>query len=77
MTQADYDAAYADLQTSTPAVDAAKAAVDQAKASLEQAQTNLEIHHDQVAPVKGVIVDRRVNIGQTVVASLNALPACS
>jgi len=71
MTQADYDSAYADLQTSTPAVDAAKAAVDQAKASLQQAQTNLK-YTTIVAPVKGVIIDRRVNIGQTVVASLSA-----
>ncbi len=71
MTQADYDAAYADLQTSTPAVDAAKAAVDQAKASLQQAQTNLR-YTTIVSPVKGVIIDRRVNIGQTVVSSLSA-----
>ena len=71
MTQADYDSAYADLQTSKPAVDAAKAAVDQAKANLEQAQTNLA-YCTIKAPVKGVIVDRRVNVGQTVVSSLNA-----
>ena len=71
MTQADYDAAYADLQTSTPAVDAAKAAVDQAKAILQQRQTNLR-YSTIVSPVKGVIIDRRVNIGQTVVASLSA-----
>lgn len=71
MTQADYDAAHADLQTTKPAVDAAKAAVDQAKANLEQAQTNLA-YCTIKAPVKGIIVDRRVNVGQTVVASLNA-----
>jgi HlyD family secretion protein len=71
MTQADYDAAYADLQSSTPAVDAAKAAVAQAKASLQQNQTNLR-YTTIVSPVKGVIIDRRVNIGQTVVASLSA-----
>jgi HlyD family secretion protein len=71
MTKADYDAAYADLQTATPAVDGAKAAVDQARASLQQAQTNLR-YTKIVSPVKGVIIDRRVNIGQTVVASLSA-----
>jgi HlyD family secretion protein len=71
MTQADYDAAYADLQTSGPAADAAKAAVDQANASLGQAQTNLR-YTTIKSPVKGVIIDRRVNIGQTVVASLSA-----
>jgi HlyD family secretion protein len=71
MTEADYDSANADLQTSTPAVDAAKASVDQAQASLQQAKTNLK-YTTIVAPVKGVIIDRRVNIGQTVVASLSA-----
>jgi HlyD family secretion protein len=71
MTQADYDTAKADLQTQTPAVDAAQAAVDQAKASLAQAQTNLR-YTTIKSPVKGVIIDRRVNIGQTVVASLSA-----
>jgi len=71
MTQADYDSANADLQTAGPAMDAAKAAVDQAKASLQQAQTNLK-YTTIKSPVKGVIIDRRVNIGQTVVASLSA-----
>jgi HlyD family secretion protein len=71
MTQADYDSAKADLQTQAPAVDAAQAAVDQAKASLAQAQTNLR-YTTITSPVKGVIIDRRVNIGQTVVASLSA-----
>jgi HlyD family secretion protein len=71
MTQADYDSANADLQTQGPAVDAAQAAVDQAKASLAQAQTNLR-YTTIISPVKGVIIDRRVNIGQTVVASLSA-----
>jgi HlyD family secretion protein len=71
MTQADYDSANADLQTQGPAVDAAQAAVDQAKASLAQAQQNLR-YTTIKSPVKGVIIDRRVNIGQTVVASLSA-----
>jgi HlyD family secretion protein len=71
MTQADYDSANADLQTQGPAVDAAQAAVDQAKASLSQSQTNLR-YTTITSPVKGVIIDRRVNIGQTVVASLSA-----
>jgi HlyD family secretion protein len=71
MTQADYDSANADMQTQGPAVDAAQAAVDQAKASLAQSQTNLR-YTTIISPVKGVIIDRRVNIGQTVVASLSA-----
>ena len=42
-----------------------------AKANLEEASVNLGYTTIR-SPVKGVILDRRVNIGQTVVASLNA-----
>jgi HlyD family secretion protein len=49
----------------------AKAAVTQAQASLNRAQRNLG-YCTIMSPVKGVIIDRRVNIGQTVVSSLNA-----
>jgi HlyD family secretion protein len=48
-----------------------EAAVAQADAALEQAQINLGFC-TITSPVKGVIVDRRVNVGQTVVASLNS-----
>jgi len=49
----------------------ARAATVQAQALLEKAQRNLDFCTIK-SPVKGVIIDRRVNIGQTVVASLNA-----
>ena len=42
-----------------------------ARANLEEATANLG-YTTISSPVKGVILDRRVNIGQTVVASLNA-----
>jgi HlyD family secretion protein len=42
-----------------------------AEASLKTAQTNLD-YATISAPVKGVVIDRRVNVGQTVVASLSA-----
>ncbi|HEV8071444.1 MAG TPA: efflux RND transporter periplasmic adaptor subunit [Planctomycetaceae bacterium] len=71
MTQADYDSSQADLETKKPALAAAQAAVEQAKANLETAQTNLK-YCTITSPVKGVIVDRRVNMGQTVVSSLSA-----
>ena len=45
--------------------------VEGAKASLLAAQTNLD-YCTIKSPVKGVVIDRRVNIGQTVVSSLNA-----
>jgi HlyD family secretion protein len=45
--------------------------VTQTEAALRRARRNLG-YCTIVSPVKGVIIDRRVNIGQTVVASLNA-----
>jgi HlyD family secretion protein len=45
--------------------------VAQAEATLRRASQNLD-YCTIKSPVKGVIIDRRVNIGQTVVASLNA-----
>jgi HlyD family secretion protein len=48
-----------------------KAVVEQNRAALNQAKTDLEYTVIK-SPVEGVIVDRRVNIGQTVVAALNA-----
>jgi HlyD family secretion protein len=53
------------------AVAAAKAAVETAKALLNTAQINLN-YCTIKSPVKGVVVTRRVNIGQTVVSSLSA-----
>lgn len=49
----------------------AEAGVTQTQAVLQRARRNLG-YCTITSPVKGVIIDRRVNIGQTVVASLNA-----
>jgi HlyD family secretion protein len=49
----------------------ARGAVAQAQAALQRAERNLG-YCTITSPVRGVIIDRRVNIGQTVVASLNA-----
>jgi HlyD family secretion protein len=48
-----------------------EAAVAQAEANVKVAQTNLDYCTIR-SPIKGVIVDRRVNVGQSVVASQNA-----
>ena len=48
-----------------------RSAIEQARAVLDLAETNLGYTVIK-SPVEGVIIDRRVNIGQTVVASLNA-----
>ncbi len=66
-----YEAAKANVEVGEAAIEQAKASVSQADAVLQRAQRNLG-YCTIKSPVKGVIIDRRVNIGQTVVASLNA-----
>lgn len=69
--KAAYEIAVANVSVGKAAIEQAKAAVAQAEASLSKAKRNLGYCVIK-SPVKGVIIDRRVNIGQTVVASLNA-----
>jgi HlyD family secretion protein len=68
---ANYEIAKSNLAASEAAVEQSNAAVAQSKAALSTAQINLG-YCTIKSPVKGVIIDRRVNIGQTVVASLSA-----
>jgi HlyD family secretion protein len=68
--QANYEVAKANLAAAEAAVEQAKAAVEQAKASLDTAQINLG-YCTIKSPVNGVVVDRQVNVGQTVVSSLS------
>jgi len=68
---AAYETAKATVGVGEATVVQAQKAVLQAEAALNRARTNLG-YCTIKSPVKGVIVDRRVNIGQTVVASLNA-----
>ncbi len=78
LSQASYDAYKSAFETAVANVGVAKAAVLQAKASLAQAEAAYARAKKNIgyctikSPVKGVVIDRRVNIGQTVVASLNA-----
>jgi HlyD family secretion protein len=72
------DVGDASLKQAESAVTTAKATeeesgadVESADASLKRAEKNLDYTTIR-SPIKGVIVDRRVNVGQTVVASLNA-----
>ncbi len=69
--QANFEIARANVKVGEAAVTQAKASTTQAEANLAKAQRNLAFCTIK-SPVKGVIIDRRVNIGQTVVASLNA-----
>jgi HlyD family secretion protein len=68
---ATFEAAKANLAASESAVESTKAVVALAKANLDTAQVNLG-YCTIKSPVRGVIVDRRVNIGQTVVSTTSA-----
>jgi HlyD family secretion protein len=78
LAKSSYDQFRANYEIARANVAAAEAAVEQAKAALAQARANLSSALSNLgyttikSPVRGVIVDRRVNIGQTVVASLSA-----
>jgi HlyD family secretion protein len=69
--QSAYETARANVAVAEAAILQAKAAVAQAEAVQRRAQRNLG-YCTIKSPVKGVIIARRVNIGQTVVSSLNA-----
>jgi HlyD family secretion protein len=66
-----YETAAAAVPAGEAAVEAAKRSVEVDRAMLKTAKINLD-YCTIKAPVKGVVIDRRVNIGQTVVASLSA-----
>ena len=68
--KANYEIAKADVGVAEAALARAKASTVQGQAAIEKAQRNLDFCTIK-SPVSGVIIDRRVNIGQTVVSSLN------
>ena len=70
---ADYDAALEARDTAKASLDAARASVERSQASVSQAKANLG-YCTIVSPVNGVVVDRSVDEGQTVVSSMNAVP---
>jgi HlyD family secretion protein len=69
--QSAFEVAQANMAVGEASVLQARATRVQAQAALDRASRNLGFCTIK-SPVKGVIIDRRVNIGQTVVASLNA-----
>ena len=68
--QASYETAGAALAVATAAIGQAEAAVVEARASVEKAERNLG-YCTISAPVDGIVIDRRVNLGQTVVSSMS------
>ena len=69
--KADYDAAVADLAVQKASLAQAEASLAAANAAQERAARNLG-YCTIKSPVDGVIIDRRVSIGQTVVSSMSA-----
>ncbi|MGV1101007.1 efflux RND transporter periplasmic adaptor subunit [Thiovibrio sp. JS02] len=71
LSQSSYDAYESAYKTALAQVAVNEAEIGKADAALARARRNLG-YTTITSPVKGIIIDRRVNIGQTVVASLNA-----
>jgi HlyD family secretion protein len=68
--KANYEIARANVDLDIAALAQSKAATVQAEAARDKARETLD-YCTIYSPVKGVIIDRRVNIGETVVSSLN------
>jgi len=68
--KAAFEVAQANVAIGEASILQASASVNQSEATLQKAKRNLG-YCTIKSPVKGVIIDRRVNIGQTVVSSLN------
>ncbi len=71
ISQEEFDAYKAAFEVAKANVEVSKAQIGVVTGTLELAKTNLK-YTTITSPVKGVIIDRRVNVGQTVVASLSA-----
>ncbi len=78
MAKSDYDTAYSDYTVAQAAIAVAEADLEQAKAQLANSEAsvarstrNLE-YCTIKSPVDGIVIDRRVSVGQTVNASMNA-----
>jgi HlyD family secretion protein len=71
IAETDFILALANYKSAEATAALSEATIQQNEAALELAQTNLGYTVIK-SPVDGVIIARRVNVGQTVVASLNA-----
>jgi len=71
ISESEYDSAKVEYEVARANLEVGKAAIRQNKAMVNTARINLG-YCTIKSPVRGTIIERRVNIGQTVVASLNA-----
>ena len=67
IADSDFDLAKANFEMATANVDVAKAVIEQNRATLDMAETNLTYTTIR-SPVDGVVIDRKVDAGQTVAA---------
>ena len=65
--------ARAGLDSAEAGLASAKASVEQSKATADKARTDLG-YCTIVSPVDGIVIDRKVEEGETVVSSMNAVP---
>lgn len=72
-SQADLDAALEARDAARASLASAKASVKQCEADVSQAKANLD-YCTIVSPVDGIVIDRKVEEGETVVSSYNAVP---
>ena len=61
------------LDSAKASLASAEASVEQSRASAEKAKADLE-YCTIVSPVDGIVIDRKVEEGETVVSSMNAVP---
>lgn len=71
--QSDLDAALETRDTARANLASARAGVAQCEADVSQAKANLD-YCTIVSPVDGIVIDRKVEEGETVVSSYNAVP---
>ena len=69
IARSEVDTSEADVEMKKASLQEAKSRVTQARASVERARTNLN-YTRITSPVNGVVIDRQVDAGQTVAASL-------
>ena len=65
--------ARASLDSARASLKSSKASVEQCEADVSQAEANLR-YCTIVSPVDGIVIDRKVEEGETVVSSMNAVP---
>ena len=72
-SEADLDAAIEARDSAAASLDSAKASVEQSEASVSKAKADLDYCTIR-SPVNGVVLARKVEEGETVVSSMNAVP---